>query len=84
MNMLLFTNSSELFFCSIVVRVWVGDNTFLEVINRILPKSLSESNPLCHKAAVSCYNHKPGLLKGPMFPIFQGVNVDMALIKSES
>ena len=53
-------------------------------INRILPKSLSESKLLCHKAAVSCYSHKPGLPNGLMFPIFQGVNVDTALIESES
>lgn len=38
MTMLLFTNSHELLFCSIVVRVWVGDSAFLEADKQDITK----------------------------------------------
>lgn len=71
MTMLLFTNSHELLFCSIVVRVWVGDSAFLEADKQDITKVAFLVQATLSQSSCEDYSHKPGLPTGLIFPFFK-------------
>lgn len=84
MSMLLFTNSYELLFHSIVVRVLVGNGAFMEAHKQDIAKVA-----FLVKATLSQSTHymllpQPWAINWPDFPNFQGINVNLALLDSEA
>lgn len=84
MTMLLFKNSHELLFCSIVVRVWVGDSAFLEADKQDITKVAFLVQATLSQSSCEVLQPQTWATNWPDFPIFQGVNVDLAVIESES